>query len=105
MNLKMLEFSKPRFAKESKYILSGYLKFFKYRYLIPLLTAAGNRNHSNGSIYNVGSRGYYWTSSVDGDRSRNLNINSGSTNFNSNDRAYGFSVRCVALKKSIIKEV
>ena len=59
------------------------------------LSAAGLRDYSNGSIYNVGSRGYYWTSSVDGDRSRNLNINSGSTNFNSNDRAYGFSVRCV----------
>jgi uncharacterized protein (TIGR02145 family) len=60
------------------------------------LTAAGSRNHSNATLYNVGTNGYYWASSVDGTNSRSLYIGSGSATFNSHNRAYGFSVRCVA---------
>jgi uncharacterized protein (TIGR02145 family) len=59
------------------------------------LSAAGYRSYSDGSVDNVGINGYYWTSSVDGGRSRNLNIHSGSANFYSSSRATGFSVRCV----------
>jgi uncharacterized protein (TIGR02145 family) len=59
------------------------------------LSAAGRRNNFFGTIRNVGVNGYYWTSSVDGGRSRALHIASGSTHFNSYNRAYGCSVRCV----------
>lgn len=59
------------------------------------LSAAGNRRGSDGSILHLGSNGYYWASTVDGDRSRYMNIYSGNTNFYSHYRANGFSVRCV----------
>jgi len=59
------------------------------------LSVAGYRNHSTGSIYDVDAFGSYWTSSVDGDKSRNLSIDSGGTHFGSNNRSFGFSVRCV----------
>jgi hypothetical protein len=58
------------------------------------LVAAGNRNHSNGSLNNVGSNGNYWSSTVNGSNARNLNFNSDNANMNSNNRANGFSVRC-----------
>lgn len=60
-----------------------------------LLSVAGNRNNSNGSLGNVGSNGNYWSSTVDGTNSRNLNFNSSDANMNSNNRANGFSVRCL----------
>ena len=60
-----------------------------------LLPVAGNRNNSNGSLNNVGSNGNYWSSTVDGTNSRNLNFNSSNANMNSNNRANGFSVRCL----------
>jgi len=60
-----------------------------------LLPVAGNRNNSNGSLNNVGSNGNYWSSTIDGTNSRNLNFNSSNANMNSNNRANGFSVRCI----------
>jgi len=60
-----------------------------------LLPVAGNRNNSNGSLNNVGSNGNYWSSTVDGTNSRNLNFNSSNANMNSNNRANGNSVRCL----------
>jgi hypothetical protein len=55
----------------------------------------GNRNNSNGDVNNEGSNGYYWSASVNGTNGRNLNFNSSAVNpDNSNNRAYGFSVRC-----------
>ena len=60
-----------------------------------LLPVAGNRNNSNGSPGNVGSNGNYWSSTVDGTNSRNLNFNSSNAIMNSNNRANGFSVRCL----------
>jgi uncharacterized protein (TIGR02145 family) len=71
--------------------LIGAAEFFKKLNL----SAAGSRYYSNGSINSVGTYGYYWTSSVDGDKSRLLHINGGGTYFHSYNRAYGFSVRCV----------
>ena len=59
------------------------------------LPVAGNRNNSNGSLNNVGSNGNYWSSTVDGTNSRNLNFNSSDANMNSNNRANGNSVRCL----------
>lgn len=60
-----------------------------------LLPVGGNRNNFNGSLNNVGSNGNYWSSTVDGINSRNLNFNSSNANENSNNRANGFSVRCL----------
>ena len=58
------------------------------------LNPAGNRHRSNGSLYSVGSYGYYWSSTVNGSNARNLNFNSDNANMNSNNRANGQSVRC-----------
>lgn len=59
-----------------------------------LLPVAGNRNNSNGSLNNVGSNGNYWSSTINGTNSRNLNFNSSNANMNNNNRANGNSVRC-----------
>ena len=61
--------------------------------IIPL---AGYRNRANGSLKHQGSNGNYWSSSPFGTNAYNLNFNSGGVNpANNNNRAYGFSVRCV----------
>ena len=61
---------------------------------VVITTVAGNRNYNNGSLNNVGVNGNYWSSTVDGTNSRNLNFNSDNVNMNSNNRANGFTVRC-----------
>ena len=59
------------------------------------LPVAGNRDGSNGSLVNVGSFGYYWSSTVDGSNSRSLYFNSSFAYMFSNLRADGSSVRCL----------
>gem|GEM_PF-1354707 len=60
------------------------------------LPAAGNRNNA-GTLNNAGTNGYYWSSTVNGTNAYNLNFNSTTVNpANNNNRANGFSVRCVA---------
>jgi uncharacterized protein (TIGR02145 family) len=59
------------------------------------LTAAGYRSSSYAGLGDVGSRGYYWSSSVDGTLARRLYFYSSDAYFGSNHRAYGFSVRCI----------
>jgi uncharacterized protein (TIGR02145 family) len=59
------------------------------------LPVAGNRNASNGSLVNVGTRGLYWSSSVSSTYSLYLNFDSSSANMITNYRANGFSVRCL----------
>ena len=56
---------------------------------------AGNRNNGDGSLNNVGSNGNYWSSTVNGTNANNLNFNSGNANINNNNRANGFSARCL----------
>ena len=61
------------------------------------LPAAGCRHRRNAALNNVGTRGYYWSSTVNSTGSYNLYFTS--TNVNpayTNARAYGLSVRCVA---------
>ncbi len=61
--------------------------------IIPL---AGNRNNSNAGLNNQASNGNYWSSSVNGTNAYTLNFNSSGVNpANNNNRANGFSVRCV----------
>ena len=62
----------------------------------PLKLPLAGLNHCiNGSINLSGSRGYYWSSSVDGTYSRSLNFNSEAASIGSLLRAYGYSVRCI----------
>jgi len=59
------------------------------------LTVAGLRYYNNGSLYDVGVYGFYWSSTVDGTHSRSLYFYSGNANVNSYARADGFTVRCL----------
>jgi uncharacterized protein (TIGR02145 family) len=61
------------------------------------LPAAGYRLVSNGSLRNRGSNGYYWSSSALSTSAWYANFDSGGyRGLNSENRASGFSVRCVA---------
>jgi uncharacterized protein (TIGR02145 family) len=65
-------------------------------YASPLkLTAGGYRNCSSGSLDDVGSHGYYWSSTVSGTYARYLYFYSTNAYMYILSRAYGFSVRCV----------
>jgi len=57
--------------------------------------SAGYRYYGSGSMYNQGSRGFVWSSSVSGSRSRNLNFYSSDALTSSDGRAHGLSVRCL----------
>lgn len=59
------------------------------------LPMAGGRSLSYGSLFNVGSSGYYWSSTVSGTLSRLLEFRSTDASMNSGYRASGFSVRCI----------
>ncbi|WP_335974143.1 hypothetical protein [Gaetbulibacter jejuensis] len=59
------------------------------------LPASGGRSASNGSIDNVGSFGYYWSSSIIDYLSRGLRFYTYGADAPSFARAFGFSVRCI----------
>ncbi len=59
------------------------------------LPVAGYRNASSGSLYYVGSGGYYWSSTFSGAYSRYLFFYSSNANMYTSARAYGLSVRCL----------
>jgi hypothetical protein len=56
---------------------------------------AGSRYYDNGSLFNVGTYGFYWSSTVDGIYSRFLYFYSTSAFVNYGSRAAGHSVRCL----------
>jgi hypothetical protein len=58
------------------------------------LPVAGYRGHGDGSLFRVGSYGYYWSSSEAGTGARELTFNSGEAFVSSYNRANGGSVRC-----------
>jgi uncharacterized protein (TIGR02145 family) len=58
-------------------------------------TLAGLRRDDNGTLYNVGSDGNYWSSTVSGTHSRVLNFSVNNGTMYSFNRANGFSVRCI----------
>jgi uncharacterized protein (TIGR02145 family) len=65
----------------------------------PLIAAllAGNRN-TNGTFNNRGTNGNWWSSSeasATNAQNRNLNSSQAGVNRNSNNKANGFSVRCL----------
>ena len=59
------------------------------------ITNAGYRNYSTGTLGDVGSSGYYWSSTVSGANARYLYFDSSSANMYSTYRADGYSVRCI----------
>jgi hypothetical protein len=59
------------------------------------LPVAGDRFYLDGSLINVGSNGFYWSSTVDGTYSRLLDFSSSGAGMDSYDRAFGLSVRCL----------
>ncbi len=59
------------------------------------LPLAGWRSCSDGSLFDVGSSGGYWSSSVDGTASRGLYFYSGNASMDVGIRAHGFSLRCI----------
>ncbi len=58
---------------------------------IPL---SGYRN-SSGSLLNIGSTSFYWSSTVASNNSRYLRFDNSSANMTTVGRAFGFSVRCI----------
>jgi len=59
------------------------------------LPVAGYRLRSDGTLYDVGSYGFYWSSTVSGTSARLLDFLSSGALMYSGNRAYGFSVRCL----------
>jgi hypothetical protein len=65
-------------------------------YASPLkLTAGGYRFNSSANLINVGTYGFYWSSTVGGTYAYLLLFYSSDSITNTNNRAYGFTVRCV----------
>jgi hypothetical protein len=58
-------------------------------------TLAGGRLQEDGTLYYVGSYGYYWSSTVSGPASRALYFYSSFADMNDRWRACGLTVRCV----------
>ncbi len=59
------------------------------------LPMAGYRDYSNGSLNDVGTFVFYWSSTVSSTVARVLLFGSGTADVNTATRAYGFSVRCL----------
>ena len=60
------------------------------------LPVAGYRYFSNGTLFNVGTSGNYWSSTVNNTSARFLYLTSSDARMRSNgNRASGFSVRCI----------
>jgi len=61
-----------------------------------MLPAAGGRVSGSGTLYNRGSKGYYWSSSQGGSEdARHLHFYSTGAVVGGNDRPYGYSIRCI----------
>ena len=61
------------------------------------LPAAGYRLNTNGALFYHGYYGYYWSSTENSSNAYNLVFDSSNVYpANTNTRAYGFSVRCIA---------
>ena len=56
---------------------------------------AGFRNNSDGSLRNVGSLGYYWSSNLNTTRAWYLFFSTNDAFMNFNHRSFGYSVRCI----------
>ena len=59
------------------------------------LPQGGGRERSTGSLFNVGTRSFYWSSAATSSSSEYININASNISFVYNTRSYGMSVRCI----------
>ncbi len=59
------------------------------------LPMAGSRSYINGSLNDIGSSGYYWSSTVSSSDARGLAFHSSNAGVYAYMRAFGFSVRCL----------
>lgn len=59
------------------------------------LPVGGARNNAGGSLYDIGSIGYYWSSAVSGALSSYVIFNGSGTYLFGNSRANGQAVRCI----------
>lgn len=59
------------------------------------LPLAGFRDFGYGQLNDEGGTAFYWTSSISGNYTRSLYFSSGNASFSTNNRANGFSVRCI----------
>ena len=59
------------------------------------LPLAGYRSYSNGSLFNVGTYGYYWSSTVSGSVARRLYFDLSNAYMDAFSRARGYTVRCL----------
>ena len=59
------------------------------------LTPAGIRDRISGAITEEGTNGNYWSSTVDGANAKNFYFGSSNSFIGTNNRARGFSVRCI----------
>ena len=82
LNLELTQWSGPNYA------IDAYNSALK----LPL---AGHRLSSDGKLTNVGSHGYYWSSSVSSKNARYLHFGNGAAYMYNYNRAYGLSVRCI----------
>jgi uncharacterized protein (TIGR02145 family) len=60
------------------------------------LPAVGYRYFTTGDLYNVGTIGYYWSSSPSSANASSLYFSTTVYPAFNNDRSYGYSIRCVA---------
>jgi uncharacterized protein (TIGR02145 family) len=58
-------------------------------------TLAGGRENNYGTLFSVGSEGYYWSGTVVSTYSRTLLLNSSGSAMNAYFRASSFTVRCI----------
>lgn len=59
------------------------------------LSVGGYRYHNTGAINYTGTRGAYWSSTVDGTQAQYLLTLAANTYMSAHNRARGFSVRCI----------
>ncbi len=59
------------------------------------LPVSGYRDYSNGALFDIGTDGSYWSSTVSSTGSRHLDFWSTSANMPANNRAFGLAVRCI----------
>jgi len=55
----------------------------------------GHRSNYDGSLNEVGRNANYWSSSLNGTFASDLNFDLGNARISGENRAYGFSVRCI----------
>jgi uncharacterized protein (TIGR02145 family) len=60
------------------------------------LPAVGRRGTSDGSLYDRGNHGYYWSSTAAGSDGYYLGFTSSGQGVDYRSRSYGFSVRCLS---------